>query len=334
MSLLIQLQNSFREVLVESSLPVKCLLLTSLVSFPITLIFPSILQYLAIRPIGIIPPKFCVWTLITYPFLEDNILVLTFSLFCITVASKLLEPLWGYKEFLKFIVISWTMAGLFSGFSYLFVYCLSLNEQILYNRYFYGFSAINGAICIGLKQTRGEDFLMKTPWLSLQINDMPFGILSFSWLITLITEIFSYECSTLLTFGMYSSWLYLRFFQKHSRGTGDMADHFALDKFFPRPLNRFVKVGGLLIWKIVARFGFGKNISTSNKNSYVPLSAGLPGVDNFDAERRRQKALQQLNERLQKTKMMDSEGDDPTKQEVSGESGQDQAIENIEVVSK
>ena len=258
------------------------------------------------------------------------------------MASKLLEPLWGYKEFLKFIMVSWVMAGLFSGLSYLVVFCLSLNEQLLYNRYLYGFSAINGAICIGLKQTRGEDFLMKTPYLSLQINDMPFLIMTVSWVITFISQIFSYETSTLLTFGMYSSWLYLRFLQKHSRGTGDMADHFALDKFFPRPLNRFVKVGGLLIWKIVTRFGFCKNISTSNKNSYVPLSAGLPGVDNFDAERRRQKALQQLNERLQKTKMMDNENDEPVNQVDGNLNSNEEDFEvvnqavtdDIEVVSK
>lgn len=305
---LFHFKNSIKEVLTESSFPIKFLLISSIICYPLGLLLPSLFEVLVIRPTVILPPKFWVWTLLTYPFLENNIIALCFGLFCIIVASRLLEPLWGYKEFAKFLLISWTTAGVLSGLIYLAVYCLTLNEAFLYSRHFIGLAAINGAVAVGLKQTRGEDFLVKTPWVSVQINDMPFIILSSLWSLSLLLGLFSIEHCTLYTSGMYTSWLYLRFFQHHQRGQGDLADHFAMDKFFPRPINRFVKVAALLCWQIVTRFGLCKKAvgaqAAANNNQYTPVNLNLPGVDNFDAERRRQKALQQLNERLQKTEQL------------------------------
>merc|ERR1711937_415008 len=110
-----------------------------------------------------------------------------------------------------------------------------------------------------------------------------------------------------------------------------MADHFALEKFFPRPLNRFVKVGSLLCWQSVTRFGLCKRASgaasAAKSSSYAPVSLNLPGVDNFDAERRRQKALQQLNERLQKTEQL-PEGDFATENKDETAAGTGAGAEN------
>ena len=38
----------------------------------------------------------------------------------------------------------------------------------------------------------------------------------------------------LLSSGVMSAWIYLRFYQRHSRGRGDLADHFSFASFFPR----------------------------------------------------------------------------------------------------
>ena len=38
----------------------------------------------------------------------------------------------------------------------------------------------------------------------------------------------------LLSSGVMSAWVYLRFYQRHSRGRGDLADHFSFASFFPR----------------------------------------------------------------------------------------------------
>ena len=42
------------------------------------------------------------------------------------------------------------------------------------------------------------------------------------------------------------------------------------------------------------------------RSGYQPVNISLPDAGGFDAERRRQKALQQLNDRLQKTEQLDT----------------------------
>jgi len=298
-----QLQNlkqNLREIISESSLSTKVLLSGSLLFYPFSLLLPSLTEsYFTIHASKILPPNFWIWTLLTYPFVENSIIALASGLICIVIASRLLEPLWGNTELAKFLIVSCIGAGVLSGFGYLFIYCLTLNEEFLYSRYFHGLVAIKGAVLVGLKQTRGEDFLLKTPMLSVQINQVPFILLAVFWGLSGVTGLISTEYCTLFSAGIYAAWFYLRFYQHHQRGQGDLADHFALSTFFPRPLNRFVKVASLPPWQLAVRFGFCKKqvgSTTGTRSGYQPVNIALPDAGGFDAERRRQKALQQLND--------------------------------------
>jgi len=310
-SFLWQARKQLKNVFTESSGPVKIILVTSLLCFPLGLSFSSIItKIFALRPNIVLPPKFWIWTILTYPFAEQEILGLLLGLTAVVVASKLLEPLWGSTELCKFMVISWTSAGLMSALVYLAIYIFTLNENFLYNSNFYGLAAVQGAVLVGLKQTRGEDFLVKTPYLTFQLNSLPILCAAVVWFLDSLSSVFSMQYATLLTTGMYCSWFYLRFLQHHQRGRGDLADHFTLASFFPRPINRFVKVASLPCWQLAVRFGFCKKQvggSTGGRQGYMPVNLNLPDVDTFDAERKRQKALQQLNDRLQKTDNMPTE---------------------------
>ena len=70
-----------------------------------------------------------------------------------------------------------------------------------------------------------------------------------------------------------------------------------------------MRIASLPAWQLAVRFGFCKRqvgSNTGGRSGYTPVNLTLPGVDTFDAERRRQKALQQLNDRLQKTDALDT----------------------------
>lgn len=304
-------RQNIRDLLTESSSPIKVLLTISTVLFPVHFLIPDAFDYFAIRPSAILPPTFWIWTLVTYPFFEKTFLLLIIGLVCIVLASRLLEPLWGTIELAKFAVISWTTGGLLAAIVYLFVYMCTLSESYLYGKYFYGLGSLTGAVLVGLKQTRGEDFIFKSPMVSFQINIIPCVVLASTWAIAIILGGLSFEYCTLLSCGMYCAWFYLRFYQHHPRGQGDLADHFTLSSFFPRPINRIVKVFSLPCWQFAIRLGFCKRAvggSTGGRHgAYTPVNLTLTGVDSFDAERRRQKALQQLNERLQKTEAMSTD---------------------------
>ena len=209
-----QLQNlksNFREIISESSLSTKVLLSGSLLFYPLCLLAPSLTEsYFTIHSSKILPPNFWIWTLLTYPFIETSIIALSSGLICIVIASRLLEPLWGNTELAKFLVVSCIGAGVVSGFAYLFVYCLTLNEEFLYSRYFNGLVAIKGAVLVGLKQTRGEDFLLKNPMLSIQISQVPFILLVLFWGLSCLTGLISTEYCTLFSSGIYAAWFYLQ----------------------------------------------------------------------------------------------------------------------------
>ncbi|NXJ64673.1 TM115 protein, partial [Rostratula benghalensis] len=98
-----------------------------------------------------------------------------------------------------------------------------------------------------------------------------------------------------------SSWVYLRFYQRHSRGRGDMSDHFAFATFFPEILQPVVGlvanlVHGILVKVKVCR----KTVKRYDVGAPSSITISLPGTDPQDAERRRQLALKALNERLKR----------------------------------
>ncbi|NWU12455.1 TM115 protein, partial [Cephalopterus ornatus] len=93
----------------------------------------------------------------------------------------------------------------------------------------------------------------------------------------------------------------LRFYQRHSRGRGDMSDHFAFATFFPEILQPVVGlvanlVHGILVKVRVCR----KTVKRYDVGAPSSITISLPGTDPQDAERRRQLALKALNERLKR----------------------------------
>ncbi|NWV05174.1 TM115 protein, partial [Ptilonorhynchus violaceus] len=93
----------------------------------------------------------------------------------------------------------------------------------------------------------------------------------------------------------------LRFYQRHSRGRGDMSDHFAFATFFPEILQPVVGlvanlVHGVLVKVRVCR----KTVKRYDVGAPSSITISLPGTDPQDAERRRQLALKALNERLKR----------------------------------
>ncbi|PKU32295.1 hypothetical protein llap_17398 [Limosa lapponica baueri] len=89
--------------------------------------------------------------------------------------------------------------------------------------------------------------------------------------------------------------------QRHSRGRGDMSDHFAFATFFPEILQPVVGlvanlVHGILVKVKVCR----KTVKRYDVGAPSSITISLPGTDPQDAERRRQLALKALNERLKR----------------------------------
>ncbi|NXI30066.1 TM115 protein, partial [Zosterops hypoxanthus] len=98
-----------------------------------------------------------------------------------------------------------------------------------------------------------------------------------------------------------SSWVYLRFYQRHSRGRGDMSDHFAFATFFPEILQPVVGLVASLVHSMLVKVRLcRKTVKRYDVGAPSSITISLPGTDPQDAERRRQLALKALNERLKR----------------------------------
>ncbi|NWW31162.1 TM115 protein, partial [Panurus biarmicus] len=93
----------------------------------------------------------------------------------------------------------------------------------------------------------------------------------------------------------------LRFYQRHSRGRGDMSDHFAFATFFPEILQPVVGLVANLVHSMLVKVRLcRKTVKRYDVGAPSSITISLPGTDPQDAERRRQLALKALNERLKR----------------------------------
>ena len=89
-------------------------------------------------------------------------------------------------------------------------------------------------------------------------------------------------------FGLLSSWVYLRFYQRHSRGRGDMSDHFAFATFFPEILQPAVGLAANLVHTLLVKVRLcRKTVKRYDVGAPSSITISLPGTDPQDAERRR-----------------------------------------------
>lgn len=91
--------------------------------------------------------------------------------------------------------------------------------------------------------------------------------------------------------GLYVSWVYLRFYQRHSNGTrGDSAENFRFSSFFPNVLQPFIALIANPVYAGCLRIGLVKRLSPASSSSASLQSVSvhsMVGVDPHDMERRR-----------------------------------------------
>jgi len=104
----------------------------------------------------------------------------------------------------------------------------------------------------------------------------------------------------MLSFGIIISWTYLRFFQSHQNGTkGDMSASFSFASFFPSIISPIISVFANTIFELLVKIRLCKPfVKKYNVASSSNITITIPGPEAADADRRRQKALKALNDRM------------------------------------
>ncbi|KAK8965373.1 hypothetical protein KSP40_PGU015100 [Platanthera guangdongensis] len=265
-------------------------------------LFPFAVSYLALIPARTIP---FAWNLITAGYTEQTLPGVAISVVGLLFIGKFLEPLWGSREFFKFIVVVNILISICIFVTAIALYYITTQESYLYTPVS-GFHGILAGFLVGIKQLMPDEelsffFLLKirAKWIPTLLAIILVAVSVF------IREAVSYLPTVL--FGIYMGWLYLRYFQKNSESglKGDPSDEFSFSSFFPEFLRPILDPVALLFDKMLC----GKRFHTSSESSeFVLGGVSLPGSDPIEASRRRERGARALEQRLGTEKLADADG--------------------------
>ncbi|CAN1258001.1 Rhomboid-like protein 19, partial [Linum perenne] len=236
------------------------------------------------------------WNLITAGYIEQTIFGVVANTLCLLVMGKLLEPVWGSKEFLKFIFIINFLTSVCVFITAITLYYITTQEIYLYMP-ISGFQGVVSGFLVGMKQIVPDQELsvlrIKTKWFP-----------SIMLLIAIAASFFTVESAKYLPtliFGTYTSWIYLRYLQRkpETNMRGDPSVDFTFSSFFPDFLRPVIDP----IASIFSRLFCGRSQGPSEPQGYPLGGTSLPGSDPIEASRRRERGARALEERLAAEKL-------------------------------
>ncbi|CAG5120425.1 unnamed protein product [Candidula unifasciata] len=284
----------------KSSIVVKTITIAVILGYLCSFI-SSAVPFITITPGYVLPPNFHVYSLIPFCFVELHIWHVVVDAVIIILFGKLLEPLWGAREMLLFFIVVNMGVGILTAFVYLFIYLVTLKEEYLFDVHIHGLSGYIAGFCVALKQVMPDHCLAVLPFGKLKNTHVPLALLALTIglrVAGLLPGAYPYMFAN----GLLVSWVYLRFYQKHSDGNrGDLADNFSFASFFPSQLQPLIAVFANTIFSGLVKLKLCKKPQRRyDVSSSTTITVTLPGTEPRDAERRKQLAIKALNERLSK----------------------------------
>ncbi|KAL6657468.1 hypothetical protein ACP70R_005248 [Stipagrostis hirtigluma subsp. patula] len=232
------------------------------------------------------------WNLITAGYVEQTIPGVVVSVIGLLLFGKLLEPLWGSKEFSKFIFFVNFSTSACVFITAIALYYVTQQESYLYTP-LSGFYGVLSGLLVGIKQLLPDQELnlfvlkIKGKWIPSLVALISVVVSFF------VKELVSYL--PLLLFGIYMSWIYLRYFQKRLETglKGDPSEEFSFSSFFPEFLRPILDP----IASIFHRLLCGRSERSDSRGQALETSS-LPGSDSIEANRRRERGQRALEQRL------------------------------------
>nr|BAJ88010.1 predicted protein [Hordeum vulgare subsp. vulgare]BAJ93884.1 predicted protein [Hordeum vulgare subsp. vulgare] len=254
-------------------------------------LLPSSLNYLAIIPAKTIP---FVWTVFTAGYIEQVLPGAIGSSLGLLFCGKDIEPVWGRKEFLKFIILINSICGVLAFCIAVALYYVTGKESFLVTP-LSGFHGALAGFLVGLKQLLPNLELPMCFFWKIKAKWMPFFVMCFSTIMAFIVPDSINFLPTLLS-GMYVSWLYLRYFQRNPLTglKGDPSDDFSFPSLFPDAMRP--------VTDPVANM-FDRMLCVRSKTSEI----ALPVTDPTKASRRRERGERVLEERMAADHAADAE---------------------------
>lgn len=265
------------------------------------------------------------WVLITSIFAEISILSLIISSVVSISATKYMDKFWGYKEVVKFILIVGLITNLITVL--ITIICNVMRSDVKgMDKPLGGGISYYFAFLVVLKQWIPEhNIVLFQGLINFRVKHLPFALLNIIIVWSILISRSLYPAVPSIS-SFIISYNYLRFHQsfasdpilpittasgssdQDSLVKGDASDTFQLVEFFPAILKPYLSVVFNQIYELSVLIGIvtpfnDDNIEQSNiraQKRFEQVNQTQKSVANSVAERRRQVALQVIEDRINK----------------------------------
>ena len=214
----------------NSSIVVKSVAVLVCIGYFLSFI-PSGAPYITVVPGYVLPPNFWVWTYATHTFIEFHFWDVLADVLVVILCGKLLEPLWGAMDMLVFFVVINLCVAIATSFTYIIFYLATKNEDYLFETYIHGLAGYIAGFSVAVKQVMPDHMLVNSPFGKLRNTHIPLLLVLLVFTLRLAGAVDG-PYPFMFIWGVLISWIYLRFYQKHSNGNrGDLADNFSFARY-------------------------------------------------------------------------------------------------------
>ncbi|GMT23568.1 hypothetical protein PFISCL1PPCAC_14865 [Pristionchus fissidentatus] len=309
------------------TVPFKILIGISVVGHLLSLISPSFFQLLTLSPSSLFGVQ--LWRLLTSPFVGHNLLVLSITVFSLQFGVRLLIQEYSTLHLLKtFFITQISCSIVLSILSYI-LYALFSSSYLLYDVSLCGMAPIIAAVIVMVKQFLPDSIVWDSGMGRIKYTHLPLNACLLSFIASLIGLV-RFVVPLEIVVGTQLSWTYLRFLSPHETEAviGDPSDHFAWATLFPSAFRPFCTLISKAVFRSLVKCGICKRKQIRHVDVTSLLSGGGPSSpamrtlpmegERKDSERRRQKALVELNKRLkqQKEEKIDWDEDEEEREET------------------
>jgi membrane associated rhomboid family serine protease/antitoxin (DNA-binding transcriptional repressor) of toxin-antitoxin stability system len=245
------------------------------------------------------------WTLLSYPFVDSNVVNIVISLLSIPIFGKLLEELYGSAAYARYLAIVTVATGVVCALIGATTPMISSSLTPWFDVYaggYYGLQPIMMASFVALKQAMPESVIALAFVVRVRLGSLPTLTLG----LTLCAAIVLPSRGALpMAMALPVSWVYLRYISSldsTATAVGDMRDSFSLASFFPvavqsvvYPVSKFLD--SRKCWPSVR----AANSTNNNNNNHVNHTLANSAVVPMTAAAREHRAIatELVNQRIE-----------------------------------
>jgi membrane associated rhomboid family serine protease len=264
------------------------LAVTLAAAFVLVTIFPSLVFATALVPANTLMAHFFIWNVLTAPFVETSFIGVVVACGVTLLVGKQLEPLWGSKEMLRFILVVTVSTSAATFFTCIFLYASSQQLHFIYDP-IHGYCGLTGAYLVAVKQLLPEQQTKLCGVLKAKTKDLA-GLYVVAYMMFFVIFNGHFGEFLFVSYGTFSGWFYLRFFQPRDGGVvGDQHNEaFGFISFFPSRLHPPVTVLTTACFRIAEQCPCCTTLHEQKRKVVnVMKHQALPGHTQSEAERYR-----------------------------------------------